>query len=283
MDNMTIYESMNHSMGFSENERHILNEIAKSADPISAYGLSKDLEKDYSTIHKACKKLIVCGILETVESSNDKTVQKNILVFTLYGFCKFVAQSELFFWRGPLLIWEGGFELRMKKDSKKTVLEYESFDIQTKILERWKCLHESIGWVHSLTLKIPKKNEGFKLYLLRMLNMACARLTSEVFTTDIPATLVLLKPPAHMTRGHYTEKNESIELTLSRLVKHIDNNLYDEIFKGFEFFICSNDDNMSTEAINIIKNSEKGQPKIKEYISLKMERYERLKEIDKLL
>ena len=264
MVRMTTYDIMNHSMEFSENERYILNQIARSSVPVSAYELSTTMEKDYSTIHKACKKLIDLGFLETVEGFNDRNSKKNVLRFTLCGFCLFVTQSELF---GSL-----GNGLSIHPDGGKTLGEYTKTDEHMKILKKWKYLHESIGWVYSLILKIPEKDEGFKPFLLRQFDASCYRTTKEAIS------------PKHT----YYIENESPERTNTEILEFINSKLYEEVFSGFELFIrvlmlAEYPPDLFNETINIIKKSKKGQPIIKEYLKRELVGYEISKKIDKLL
>ncbi|MCX5853418.1 MAG: hypothetical protein NTZ24_02325 [Deltaproteobacteria bacterium] len=127
MAHMITYDIMNHSIEFSENELAVINQIARSSVPVSAWKIHKTLEKDYSTIHKACKKLIDRGLLETVTGTNDKNAKKNVLRFTLCGFCLFVTQSELFRTLGH--------ELSIHPDGGKTMGEYAKVDDHMKILK----------------------------------------------------------------------------------------------------------------------------------------------------
>ena len=270
---------MNHSMVFSENDLHILNKIAISPDPITAYELSTTLEKDYSTIHKACKKLVVLRILKSDNETNDKNVPKKILTFTLYGFCRFVAQSELFFTHGC--------NLSIDLDTDDTPgAEYGPIDDQMKILKKWKYLHESIDWVYSLILKMPEKEPGFGPFLLSLFNGSCKRITNEAISPKYISTDN--KGIANIFPKNIYFEDESAKRTLIEFLDFIDSKLYEEVFKGFEFFIhvlmlAEYPPDLSIEVINIIKKSDKGQPIIKEYLKRELGGCETSKKFEKLL
>jgi hypothetical protein len=121
----------------SEIGYHIMREIALSPKPVTAYSLKDNLKKDYKTIHKTCKKLIDDGFLEETNGINIKNAQKNILKFSLYGFCFFVTKCGWFFGRELPLI------------------DYD-YSSQRTLLKNWQHLHETIAYYFTLFLKIQE-------------------------------------------------------------------------------------------------------------------------------
>lgn len=262
---------MNHSIVFTENELLILNKIAISPIPISRYELSDKgrdkkirLEINTATISKTCKKLVATGVLEDIVRTNKKNAPKKVLKFTLYGFCAFITQSELFVY-GPL-------RLPVGVDIKLTAREYSSTDKQIKILENWSHLHESIDWIYSIFLKTPNKQKGSKMLVLHQFNESCKSIIEN--TTPIE----ILGFPECLKRNP----------TIPEIIKHVDTHLDVVVFDNlFKYYIIMNDiDNFFiplNDALDIIKKSETGRTKIKGYLQQKFLECEEFKKIDKLL
>ena len=241
---------MNHSINLSGNELDIINRIARSSNPISAYELSLATGKNYKTIHTACKKLIGAGILVSMRETNNKNAPKNVLRFTLYGFCLFIAKSELFI------------------DTDNRLKIYDLAD-QLHILHQWKHLHECFGWIYSLVLKMPKHDNGHVVFILGRLHMICRQITNDA-----------------VLRTYILSEKIYRERTNAEISEMVDSQLYRVMFSNvFGFYILSSNffEIPLDELVGVIKNSEKGQPKIKEYLKSQFADYEMLKKIDQLL
>ena len=268
MESVIMYKLMIHSIRFTENELLILNKISVSPILISRYDLSNKgrdkknrLEIDVATVSKTCKKLVAEGILEEVIETNEKNVPKKVLKFSLYGFCLFVSQGKSFSFQSVRI----AETIVVRRDR-----ETKTFDDQMNILKKWKYLHESFDWTYSFILEMVEKDAGFRDFLLIDLWERCKKVaretTSKIFYEPIP--------------GRFIERQTFLDIA-----EQIDIQLYEEIFKGFEFLndLYPKSQTILTEVCNIIKKSDKGRPIIKKYIEREIVRYKVLKEIDKLL
>jgi hypothetical protein len=244
-------------MKYSENEGIILNKIATSSDPLSAYDLAESMRKDYSTIHKTCKKLIGDGILEVSTQINEKNVGRKVLKFTFYGFLVFVSQSELFI--------------------SPTFSEPDIEQIEN-ILVRWGYLHEAIGWVHHLLLKGSNKDLKIKGEYFSQLYFSCKQILWGIRWDN---------------GEYYRLKSQSNYLGTviveTKPKKMFDDEFYRVIFKNlfvqfapFES-ISKGVPVLPIDIIDLIKNSERGYPLIKKHLKDETVKYELLKKIDRLL
>lgn len=258
MESMSIYDNMLHSIALSENEMQILNKIALSSPLISAYDLSDKgdktnrVEKDYSTVHKTCKKLINSGVLESVRVTNEKNVPKKVLKFTLFGFCLFVTQNELFTTRI--------FGKDLERFPVNDIAE------QTKILKNWRHLHDAINWVYIL---LKKENidefERASWSLIQLYN-ACSELIDYVHARDF-----------HGDEEYFR--------------KSVDNEFFCGVFRNlFRWMItdyCEEGvvkNKLSIiEIVNLIKKSERGYPVIKKFFDGELFTFEYYKRINSLL
>jgi hypothetical protein len=250
-------------MNFSENELHILNVIALSSEFVTAYELRTKMAKDYSTIHKTCKKLIDECILDTITDYNDKNAPKKFLKFTLFGFCVFVTQCKWFF--------------DIESDGSEDIIaEYDDiYSKQKQFLKRWKHLHEAFDWYYTCYLKLFEKNKEldsnnpeseFPSLFLHKLYFICKRIIDDIYSDfKIMRTWSLER----IIDDHDIKKQLYIE-TFDQILD------YDEdepVFWGIPL----------NEVVELIKMSNEGLPIIKEHLKRNLVIFEIMKNIDNLL
>jgi hypothetical protein len=240
--------SENEMQMFSENEMLILSKIAISSDSVTAYDLSITLGRDYSTIHKTCKKLIGAGVLEPSTETNDKNAPKKILRFTLWGFCLFIRETILFF-----------------LDAHLTTQQ------QVQVLKNWNYLHESLGWIYSFVVKVPDEREREDI-LYRFDFWVCRDIIDLGLSRAFDGTKCIWRQRTIP---------EIFELIDSQLY----NVVLEELF--FWFILSRGTTKLAPipldEMVGIIKKSEKGESIIKSYVYGKFNECKALKKIDELL